>query len=226
MLNSGMLSTSPTSHTDNSLDDLFVEGGADGADAAARSHSRTDNSLAAVTAVLTLAGLKQFEPSFHNIYGVYTTGDFAHIKPDDCLQIGMTYVQVEKLKECLFWAYSTPLDCLPEIVSAHVAAECEAREALKAAIATGFGGKYGRSIVNCLDHASRCLADTSQLPQGAALALSALHRGMASLGPTGTGTNILNELVRKVRDVLVWRVQMKVPWTSRERFIEELAKAQ
>ena len=55
--------------------------------------------------------------------------------------------------------------------------------------------------------------------------LGALHRGLASLGPTATGTNILNELVRKVRDVLVWRVQMKVTWTSRERFIEELVKA-
>ena len=80
------------------------------------------------------------------------------------------------------------------------------------------------SVRDCLAHARKHLEEELRGPRSAVLALTAIERARASCNGASWAKS-LAVVVHAVTDVVVWRIQVSVPFGNRDLFLSELEMA-
>jgi hypothetical protein len=156
-----------------------------------------------------------------NYWGVYSPGDLSYWQEGGLsVYFGMTCEQARRVKVILSMLCS---GALPEIARAASEAEQNATNVLRDA------STIRQEVVSkCINHALQCLEEATKLPNSAMLALNCVNNAFASSGRREGSADVrqaLDAAAKAVREVLVWRVQLRATWGLRPAFINELEMA-
>jgi hypothetical protein len=184
--------------------------------------------------VLPTYGLQVFEPILFD-FGVYLLSDLHYVSEFDLLSVGMSVVQARKLLSSVTadfrneWGAATSVD---ETLTAQLRQrayekEEEAIAALKSCRTLACSGGHATATAkDCVDHALERLGvwEWEQYSRNAMLAFHSTKRGKAC-SVQGPLRKAFDTALKAVRDAVVWRLQLSVPWSNVEAFEAALAEA-
>ena len=167
--------------------------------------------------VLSFSGLvEEWGPALE-AFGVATVIDLLNVQPSFLVMVGLTFSEAQQLLAVAWSVHAAGgVEAYNEILSVAEEAECKARDLLESTEAT-------LEVRGSLGHARKHL-DASRDPRAAVLALTAVERGRASC-PGAEAVKSLGVVVHAVTDALIWRVQLRAPFGSRDAFLFQLEMA-
>ena len=171
--------------------------------------------------VLIYAGLVEEWLPVLETYGVATPSDLLFLQCPSLVAMGIPFTQARSLLSVAYSVHACGgVDQYAEVVAAAGDAENEAMDKLDVLLAAL---EDEGAVSNCLVHAHKLLQD-SPGARGAVLAATAVERALSSGQDAGL-RKALAPAVHAVMDVVVWRIQLSVPFGNRDLFLSELEMA-
>jgi hypothetical protein len=182
--------------------------------------------------VLPWFGLAQYEAQIYTL-GAYFLNDLVYVTDYDLRGVGMSLVEARVLLSSLSagwfdWgtssaAASVDTNMMYKINFRAQEKEVEAIDSLNSCLALAYSSCAQMSIMS-IEHALQRLQECLEYTRNAMLAFVSTSRGRASCRD-GALRKAFDKALKSVRDCLVWRVQLSVPWGNREAFLAELERA-
>ena len=170
--------------------------------------------------VLFYAGLvEEWGPAL-GAYGMASSSDLLFVQPPTLVALGMTFGEAAQLIAVAWNVHAAGgIDYYAEMRSVAEEAEAVALALLQSTAATLDEGAVGGFLWHARKH-----LDESQEPRAAVLALTSVECACGSCHDAELAKS-LGAVVRAVTDALIWRVQLRAPFGSRDSFLFQLEMA-
>ena len=193
-------------------------------------HIDADRLMMSIGDLLPFYGLAHHEARLR-ASGIHSTYDLFYFTEYELLRIGISLVEARMLLSSLAggwtdWSGATATSAYDPSMMSDVQMranekEREAVETLQSCLQLACKHKI---VTQSIQHALQRLNDIHDFASSAFLALTATSRARASCRDRDL-RKALDRALKVVRDVVVWRVQMNVPWGNRQAFLDELERA-